>query len=244
MYTPSILAVFAAAMLGRASAQSFAPNVNDIQAQAAAAQPDSSVPVAQDNADDEQLFPWGAKITVKGLDNVKLTPAQEIYVEDAVGFAFDKVNQNTDERAISSHLLGMGSSNNAVRASESKLRYTPVKKWTDWHSMFFFAGGNGGCHFCGTSSYVLNAARRRTKVSYPLIAHSLNDHPLTGRDRRTLLGSVDSAHIKAQWETKFCDVLANSPWPELNGAHDCSIEMDNGNDHNPVADFLAAHSSA
>jgi hypothetical protein len=79
--------------------------------------------------------------------------------------------------------------------------------------------------------------------SYPLLAYLLSNPSLGTGDRRTLLGGADSTHIKAEWETKFCDVLANSPWPELNGAHDCSIEMDNGNDHNPVADFLAAHSA-
>jgi hypothetical protein len=120
MFIPSILVLLAVSMVGRASAQS---------------------------ADDEQLFPWGAKITVHGVDSTKLTAAQAIYVEDAVGFAFNKVTANTDERAISSHLLNVGSDDDNTVVSSSNLR-----KWTDWHSMFFFAGGNGGCHFCGTSS--------------------------------------------------------------------------------------------
>jgi hypothetical protein len=160
MYSFPLLALLALATVGRISAQaSLVPLTqlaSDPTAQSSPAMIASSTTTDDQDADDgDRIFGSSLKASLEGVDVSKLTSEHEVFIEDAMAFAYNKVHKNSDKYAISSHLsakqqLPEPSSNALLRGAvvgscqSGRTKYDHCTYWPS--NMWYWY--NFGCHYC------------------------------------------------------------------------------------------------
>ena len=115
--------------------------------------PEAASPVQgiiDDEDDDDEdigaLTSVSVKATASGVDMSNLNAEHETFIEDAMAFAYNKVNKHSDKYSVSTHLIGMKQEDDGGDdvADNSMLRRRS-RIITSWD----YSNGYG-CHLCGT----------------------------------------------------------------------------------------------
>ena len=114
--------------------------------------PEAATPVQgiiddEDDNDDDigTLTSVSVKAKVSGVDMTELNAEHETFIEDAMAFAYNKINKHSDKFSISSHLVGMKQEDeDADNSMLRKSRYvSKIITSLDYSNGY-------GCHLCGT----------------------------------------------------------------------------------------------
>ena len=173
-----------------------------------------AIEVLQDAGVDFEKVDWGRKptperkligagylIRLKGVDIDSLTPEEKAFAEDAVAFAFNEANKDSDYTMRTSHLMSIEPAPENDNGAEEDAALGGRKGTT-----YTYIGSNWGCSMCRSDRFFLGA-------------------PTTTQNADGTLQYNRSPIVEA-WEDKLAKVLQTSRFESFQGVDDLSIDVD------------------
>lgn len=173
-----------------------------------------AIEVLQDAGVDFEKVEWGRKATrerqlvgasylirLRGVDIDVLSPEEKAFAEDAVAFAFNEANKDSDYGMRTSHLMTIAPEPESNSGKDEALGGRKSSYYTLWRG-----NSNYGCTMCRSDRFFLGTTTTTQNADGTI---QFNRSP-----------------IVQAWEDKLTKVLQTSRFDSFQGLQDLSIDVD------------------